>query len=317
LFVAAELREGTELAASAEHAHYLGTVLRCGSGDLVRLFNGADGEWTGRITVSRRDRVTVAVGQQSRDQQPETGPWLIFALLKRDATDLVVRQAVELGASRVLPVITERTNAARVNLDRLRAIAIEAAEQSERLTIPVIDPPARLDAVLAAWPAGRRLFVALERSWPAAPDAVGRPVNSGQREATGIPVSQDHSRQREAIGIPAGPGHSLQPEGSEIPASQDHRHQVAGTRTPSGPDVPLQHGVAETPVRPNRDPEQAALLVGPEGGFTPAERAFLSRLDFVAPISLGPFVLRAETAAASGQALLLAMGWADYVPATL
>lgn len=271
MFVAAELREGAEIAASAEHAHYLGTVLRCGSGDLVRLFNGADGEWTARLTVSRRDRVTLTVGQQSRTQQRETGPWLIFALLKRDATDLVVRQAVELGASRVLPVITGRTNAARVNLDRLRAIAIEAAEQSERLTIPVIDHPARLDAVLATWPAGRRLFVALERSWPAASDAVHQIVRSGQREATGNLVSQD-SQQREAI---------------------------------------------ETPARPSHAGEEAALLVGPEGGFTPAERAFLARLDFVTPISLGPFVLRAETAAASGQALLLAMGWADYVPADL
>lgn len=241
LFVAGELREGAGIMASAEQAHYLGTVLRCASGDLVRLFNGTDGEWTGRLTFSRQDRpshgASLTVENRLRAQQTEAGPWLVFALLKRDATDLVIRQAVELGASRILPVITGRTNAARVNDQRLRAIAIEAAEQSERLTIPAIDLPARLDAVLAAWPRERRLFAALERTWPAAP----------------------------------------------VPAS------------PAG---------------------QVALLVGPEGGFTPAEHELLRRLDHVTPISLGPFVLRAETAAAAGQALLLGMGWAEYVTST-
>jgi len=236
LFVAAGLRDREEIAASAEHAHYLGGVLRRESGDVARLFNGADGEWLARLSFARRDRLTFTVLEQLRPQTPEPGPWLLFALLKRDATDLVVRQAVELGASRVLPVITERTNAARVNDGRLRAIAIEAAEQSERLTVPVIDPPARLDAVLGAWPSDRRLFAAIERS--------------------------------------------------------------------HAPPPPAWTGAA-------------ALLIGPEGGFTPAEQTWLRGLDTVTPISLGSFVLRAETAAAAGQALLLAMGWAEYVAPNL
>jgi 16S rRNA (uracil1498-N3)-methyltransferase len=238
IHVAAPLREGAEIAMSSEQAHYLANVLRRATGDGVRLFNGADGEWTARLTVARRDRVTLTVHRQTRSQQPETGPWLVFALLKRDATDLVVRQAVELGSSRLLPVMTERTNAARVNEDRLRAIALEAAEQSERLTIPIINKPARLDTVLADWPPERRLFAAIERSWTGAPETA----------ATGL-----------------------------------------------GP---------------------AGLLVGPEGGFSPAERELLRRFAFVTPISLGPFVLRAETAAAAGQTLLLGMGWAEYVPST-
>jgi 16S rRNA (uracil1498-N3)-methyltransferase len=250
LFVGAALHEGASVEASAEQAHYLGTVLRRGSGDVVRLFNGVDGEWAARLTFARRDRSsrglpqanTLIAENQLRPQQTEAGPWLVFALLKRDATDLVVRQAVELGASRLLPAITERTNAGRVNDQRLRAIAIEAAEQSERLTIPVIDAPTGLEAILAAWPPNRRMFAALERSW-----------SSSQAAAT--PAS--------------GPGHG-----------------------------------------------RGALLVGPEGGFTPAEREHLSGLDFVTPISLGPFVLRAETAAAAGQALLLGMGWAEYFPST-
>jgi 16S rRNA (uracil1498-N3)-methyltransferase len=255
LFVGSALRQDAAIACSAEQAHYLGTVLRRDSGDVVRLFNGVDGEWAARLTLARRNRssreATLAVETLLRPQQPEAGAWLLFALLKRDATDLVVRQAVELGASRVLPVITERTNAARVNDERLRAIAIEAAEQSERLTIPVIDAPTRLEAILAAWPKDRRLFAALERY---------------QAKATEAGIQQ----------------------------------QQAG---------------------------QSALLVGPEGGFTPAEHEMLRRLDFVTPISLGPFVLRAETAAAAGQALLLAMdpvaqygvastGWAEYLPST-
>jgi 16S rRNA (uracil1498-N3)-methyltransferase len=234
LFVDSALRKGATIETLAEQAHYLGTVLRRDSGDVVRLFNGVDGEWSARLTLARRNRssreASLTVETQLRPQQPEAGPWLVFALLKRDATDLVVRQAVELGASRLLPVITERTNAARVNDERLRAIAIEAAEQSERLTIPVIDAPTRLEAILTAWPTDRRLFAALERS---------------QAEVT-------------EAGI----------------------HQTG----------------------------QAALLVGPEGGFTPAEHELLRRLEFVTPISLGPFVLRAETAAAAGQALLLGMG---------
>jgi 16S rRNA (uracil1498-N3)-methyltransferase len=244
LFVAAALRRGAEVAATAEQAHYLATVLRRASGDVVRLFNGADGEWTARLSVTRRDRVSLTVADHLRAQQAEAGPWLVFALLKRDATDLVVRQAVELGASRILPVISERTNAARVNEARLRAIAIEAAEQSERLTVPVVDAPERLDSVLAAWPPGRQLFAAMERSW-------------------------------------GGWGH--------------------------GPD------------RPGRgdNTREAALLIGPEGGFTPAERAMLHRLPFVTPISLGPYVLRAETAAAAGQTLLLGMGWSEYVTPNL
>jgi len=237
LFIAGTLSEGANITASADQAHYLRTVLRCASGDAVRLFNGTDGEWLARICIHRRDAISLGIEARLGPQRPEAGPWLVFALLKRDATDLIVRQAVELGASRLLPVITERTNASRVNGERLRAIAIEAAEQSERLTIPDIDPLQRLDAALANWPSNRQLFVAFERFWSGAP-----------------------------------------------------------TATSSIGDV--------------------ALLIGPEGGFTSAERERLRRLDFVTPISLGPFVLRAETAAAAGLAQLLRMGWAEYVAST-
>jgi 16S rRNA (uracil1498-N3)-methyltransferase len=220
---------GGEIPASTEQSHYLGTVLRRESGAAVRLFNGADGEWRAEVRFDGRGRAGFVAADQIRAQAEEPGPWLLFAVLKRDATDLVVRQAVELGVSRIRPVLTARTNAARVNESRLRAIAIEAAEQCERLTLPALDPLARLDSVLAAWPADRGLFAALERS--------------GDRASA------------------------------------------------------ARAGGADT-----------ALLTGPEGGFTDSERDRLCRLPFVTPMSLGPRVLRAETAVVAGLALLLAGG---------
>ena len=272
LFVPSPLSLGAEIPASAAQAHYLGTVLRQGPGDPVRLFNGVDGEWLAHAAFPRRDRAVLTVMRRTRPQTPESGPWLVFALLKRDATDLVVRQAVELGAARIMPVLTGRTNAARVNEDRLRAIAIEAAEQSERLTVPPVDPPARLDAVLAAWPVERRLFAALERLEADAvdPRLLHRPPPARPDDAAGSRVkTADDASEQAGLGRVAGPA-------------------PAGARPPM------------------------ALLVGPEGGFTPVERAMLRRMPWVTPLSLGPLVLRAETAAAAGQALLPGMGWAEY-----
>jgi 16S rRNA (uracil1498-N3)-methyltransferase len=226
LFTPAALAAGAEIAATPAQAHYLGTVMRRAPGDALRLFNGRDGEWAARIATLRRDRASFAVERQLRPQAAEPDLWLVFALLKRDATDLVVQKATELGAAAILPVLSARTNAARVNGERLAAIATEAAEQCERLSVPRIAPARPLAALLAEWPAERRLFAAVERS--AAPHAG-----------------------------PAGPA-------------------------------------------------PAALLTGPEGGFTPAELDALASHPFVQPVSLGHFVLRAETAAIAGLALLLA-----------
>ncbi|WP_408886942.1 16S rRNA (uracil(1498)-N(3))-methyltransferase [Limobrevibacterium gyesilva] len=221
----APLRAGAEIAASPAQAHYLGSVMRRGAGDPVRLFNGVDGEWQARIAFLKRDRATLAPGQLLRPQAPESDLWLVFAPLKRDATDLVAQKATELGAAALLPVFTERTNAGRVNTDRLAAIAIEAAEQCERLTVPRIEAPRQLGELLADWPDGRRLVVAVERE-------------------------------------------------------------------------------AGDPVPPLTGP--TALLVGPEGGFTPAELDVLRRHPLVHPATLGPRILRAETAAIVGLALLQA-----------
>ena len=225
LFVDAPLPACAAVEASAAQAHYLGTVMRRGSGDPVRLFNGRDGEFGARIATIRRDRATLAVERCLRPQIAEPDRWLAFALLKRDATDLVVRTATELGVAALLPVITERTIAHRVNEARLLAIAVEAAEQSERLTVPRLHPPRAFGPLLDEWEPGRRLFAAIERS--AAPAA----------------------------------------------------------------------GTARGPT---------ALLVGPEGGFAPAELDALRARPFVTVLSLGPRILRADTACIAGLALLQA-----------
>jgi 16S rRNA (uracil1498-N3)-methyltransferase len=227
LFVTAALTDGAEVAATPPQAHYLAHVMRRAAGDSVVLFNGADGEWQAQIATLRGDRAALVVGRRLRPQAPEADLWLAFAPLKRDATDLLVQKATELGAAELLPVATARTNAARINPQRLTAIAIEAAEQCERLTVPRIHDMIDLPGLLRDWPDERRLVVAIERA--PAPRA----------------------------GFAAGP---------------------------------------------------TGLLVGPEGGFTERELDALRSRPFVVPASLGPLILRAETAAIVGLALLQAQG---------
>ncbi len=159
----APLAAGARLPVRPEQAHYLGTVLRRGAGDVVRLFNARDGEWAAAIESLHRGRGHLAVTARLRPPVPEPGPILLFAPVKRDATDLIVRMATELGARALWPVLTERTNAARVKTERLLAIATEAAEQCERLSVPLIDEPQPLVVRLAAWPSDRVLLAAIER----------------------------------------------------------------------------------------------------------------------------------------------------------
>jgi len=230
LFVPDGLFAGATIALSAGQAHYLGAVMRRAAGDEVRLFNGRDGEWSARLDGVRKDKAGATVLAQVCPQAAEPDVWLAFAPLKRDATDLVVEKATELGVSAIIPVMTERTNAARVNGDRLRAIAVEASEQCERLTVPEVREAVTLQALVGSWPAGRPLFVALER-------AGAVPLDPGLRRGDGV-----------------------------------------------------------------------GLLIGPEGGFSGLDRALVMSCPAVRPVSLGPRILRAETAAIVGLALLQAGG---------
>jgi 16S rRNA (uracil1498-N3)-methyltransferase len=231
----APLAEGQPVPATPGQAHYLGGVMRRAPGDPVLLFNGRDGEWAARIESLRRDRAVFLPERQTRPQDQAPEVILLVAALKRDAMDLIAEKATELGVSRIQPVFTRRSIADRVKADRLAAIAREAAEQCERLSVPVIAAGAPLHAVLDGWDPAIPLVLAAER-----------------RDA--LPLGQAALR--------------LSPP--------------------------------------------YALLIGPEGGFDRAELDDLTRRPFVAPAALGPRILRAETAALAGLAVLQAIAgdWA-------
>jgi len=159
LFVEDVLKHAGSVPLQDMQRHYLVNVMRLRVGDPVTLFNGRDGEWQGRVAKVGKNDCIVDVGSRLRAQRPEVGPWLAFAPLKKTCTQFVVEKATELGASRLLPVFTSRTVTDRVNLQRLRSYAIEAAEQSHRLTLPIVTTPTILADLLASWPDDRQLLV--------------------------------------------------------------------------------------------------------------------------------------------------------------
>lgn len=225
LFVAEDLAPGSALTVGGKSAHYLLNVLRMTAGDRLTVFNGRDGEWLAAIAAAGRMRCELALEQRIRTQHAEPGPWLLFAPIKKTGVDFIVEKATELGAARLWPVLTRRTQSGRVNLERLQAQAIEAAEQCRRLTIPAIAAPVALAELPAHWPPDRRLIVLDERGTAPPLAAV---IQDGARQYSAAPVG---------------------------------------------------------------------FLVGPEGGFTASELDALTTLPFVSAASLGPRILRAETAA--------------------
>ncbi len=208
----------TEIELDRAQAHYLLDVMRGRAGDKVLLFDGKDGEWLAAISKAERRRCILEVLEQTRVQTPEPGPTLLFAPIKKSKLDMLVEKATELGASRLIPVQTRRTIVDRVNAARLQAIAVEAAEQCGRLTLPEIEDLQTLEQVIKNWPDDDPIYVADETGG-------GQPLLS-----------------------------ALDPE------------------------------------------KPAAFLIGPEGGFEPAEVEWLDRCPFVKKIDLGPNILRAETA---------------------
>jgi 16S rRNA (uracil1498-N3)-methyltransferase len=159
LYLTPPLAAGAAVVLAPGQTHHLRTVLRLAPGAAVSAFNGRDGEWLCRIAELDRDRGSLAVEQRLRPVEPEADLWLVFAPIKRARLDWLVEKATELGVSALLPVWTRHTQAERLNLDRLRAHAVAAAEQSERLSVPELRAPHPLDAILGAWPAERRLIV--------------------------------------------------------------------------------------------------------------------------------------------------------------
>jgi 16S rRNA (uracil1498-N3)-methyltransferase len=159
LHLPAALVAGSAVELDAAQAHRLRHVLRLAAGAAVAGFNARDGEFLCRVVELRRDRGALAVERRLRAPEPEAGPWLLFAPVKRLRLDWLVEKGTELGVDAFVPVMTERTQPERLNRDRLLAHATAAAEQSERLSVPDIRAPARLAGVLAVWPAERRLVL--------------------------------------------------------------------------------------------------------------------------------------------------------------
>ncbi len=160
LFVPVPLAAGVVVELSPAQGHYVVNVMRRAAGDSLLRFTGGDGEWRAEIAALGRGRALAAtVVERTRRQAPEPDVWLMFAAVKRAPMDLIARGATELGASALWPVLTRRTAVARVNLARLGANAVEAAEQCRRLTVPECFEPAPLEAALAACRGERRLMV--------------------------------------------------------------------------------------------------------------------------------------------------------------
>jgi 16S rRNA (uracil1498-N3)-methyltransferase len=231
LYVDADFGAGTLIRCSDDQANYLRNVLRLTPGSTLLVFNGREGEWLARIEFAGKRGCALEPLHQVRSQQAGPDIDYLFAPLKRARLDYMVQKAVELGAARLVPVLTERTVAERVNLTRMRANAIEAAEQCGILRIPEIAEPDSLGRVLSHWDARKPLVFCDESAQPQSPLA------------------------------------------------------VLGELAP-GP---------------------MGVLIGPEGGFSQAERQMLTSQPFTVQLSLGPRIMRADTAAVAALALVNAV----------
>ena len=154
LFVQAPLAAGAPLPLTGDQAHYLGGVRRLKVGDAILVFNGLDGEWRASVAELGRGAGRLVVSEKTRAQSSAPDVWLVQALIKRGPLELVAEKAVELGAARIQLVTTDYSQRRAANLRRLRAIAIEAAEQCGRLEVPKIAEAAALPLCLGEWPGG-------------------------------------------------------------------------------------------------------------------------------------------------------------------
>ncbi len=228
LFVDAALSAGCAVSLAREQAHYLINVLRLNAGALVLAFNGREGEWLCRLEPEGKKAARLIGERQTRPQPPRGDLHYLFAPLKSARLDYLAQKAVEMGADVLQPVMTRRTQAARLNLERLKANAVEAAEQCGILGLPEIRAELKLEPALAALEAERRVIFCDE-------------------------------------------------------------------------DAPVDNPVA---ALSELAPGPLALLIGPEGGFDPAERALLLRRPGTIRLSLGPRILRADTAAVAALAII-------------
>lgn len=246
LFVTGALKAGADLTLDKSQAHYLRNVLRLKAGDGVLAFNGKDGEW--RATVAGEGkRTALALQERSRPQTEPRDLHYLFAPLKHERLDYMMQKAVEMGVSRLQPVLTRHTQVQRVNVERMRANAIEAAEQCGVLSIPEIGEPMTLARALAARKPDRLLVFCDEAA--DVKDPVAALANAREAPSAMLPLTMSS----------AGGG-----------------------------------------------PQALALLIGPEGGFAEEERDALLKQTNIVRLSLGPRILRADTAAVAALALIQA-----------
>jgi 16S rRNA (uracil1498-N3)-methyltransferase len=227
LFIDQPLSDGLSLTIDGGQAHYLSGVMRLKEGDGIALFDDRTGEWRAEIEQVGRRALNVRIVSRIGEREAVPDLWLLAAPIKKGRIDWMAEKACELGVARMRPVITQRTIVDRLNLDRLRAHMIEAAEQCKRTALPILDEPVKLSTLLRDWPQDRTLVFADEEG--------------------GVPMGQ-----------------AVQP----------------------GP---------------------AAILIGPEGGFTAEERTAIRAIPQTIRISLGPRILRADTAMAAAVSLWMGL----------
>ena len=175
LFVEYDLEDDHAVPATPDQHSYLRKVMRRRDGDMVTLFNGRHGEWMARIVYEGKSRCVMVVEQHLRAQRVPPDVWLLFAPVKATPMNNIARMSTELGVGRICPVLTEHTVVTRTNTSRLRSNAVEAAEQSTRLNVPVVDEPVSLADLLEDWDPARRIILCAEAGEAAAvPDALSR-----------------------------------------------------------------------------------------------------------------------------------------------
>lgn len=162
LFVPGPLVAGEPVVLGGNQAHYLNRVMRAKDGDIVILCDNITGEWAASVLSTGKREVVLEVSEFLRPREDVPDFWLCAALLKKDRFDIVLEKATELGAAKIMPVITRRCVADKLNLDRAQTIVIEAAEQCARTALPEVAEPVKLEAMLAIWPAARTIFFADE-----------------------------------------------------------------------------------------------------------------------------------------------------------
>ena len=227
LYVEHPLGAGQSVPLDRDQAHYLFGVMRLGQGAVVALFNGRDGEWQAEVAEAGKRGGALTCRAQSKSLQLPPDLWLMFAPIKKARTDFIVEKAAEMGAARIMPVVTDYTNSERIRQDRLQAHAVEAAEQCGGTYVPDVAELQKLSRLLDHWPEDRQLMFC------------------------------DEAEVGNALELAAG----------------DHKN------------APW------------------AIVIGPEGGFSDGERKRLSAMAQSHVVSLGPRILRADTAAVAAMTL--------------